>query len=85
VDDAEAITIGTLNELERVVEVIVRDILAGGEISIAAPTVSINGNNSAGGNCIGGRLSTLSDLQRILSEAEVELCTHLPAGTVQWY
>ena len=80
-DDDEVMTIGILHELEKVIEVIFGDILAGGGIPTAAPGGSVVGNNgAAGGGSTGGgsRLSTVIDVHRILSDAEIELCTHTP-------
>ena len=76
-------TIGILHELERVVEMILGDILAGGGIVTAAPggSISSSGSNGAAGGGSGGvsgSLSTVIDVHRILSAAETELCTHLP-------
>ena len=62
---------------------ILGDILAGGGIVTAAPGGNNSGGaagsgGSGGSGGVSGRLSTVIDVHRILSAAEIELCTHLP-------
>ena len=91
--DDDKIPVVILNELEGAVEMILRDLLAGGGTATHTTTASSSndastnatgnagGGNGNGGRCgsiNGGGLSSVLDVHRILTRAETELCNHIP-------